>query len=141
MKARIELIKDDVTGKIHFRIVGSKLAAFAGLAAVVLLVFCVCLTVARVPGAYMAYEGKVIDIRNDWLTSFFGDEGYSQKCLVIEREDGKLLKRFVDNFVIFQQRIEIGDSVKKQKGFFKKPHACGKETMSEMLEKSKKMVR
>ena len=141
MQARINLIKDDVTGKVRLVVEGSKFAALIGVLGVTVASVALVVTVVRVPKAYNPYEGTLVEVSNDWLTSWFGDDGYPQKCILLEQEDGKRIKRFISEYTLFQQRIEKGDYIYKERGFYKKPRCRDKETMPEMLKRVKKMVR
>ena len=141
MQARINLVKDDVTGKLRLEVEGSKIAAILGVLAITVLIFALTAFALRVPKAYSAYEGTLVEVKNDWLTSWFGDEGYPRKCIVLEDKDGQRFRRYLSEYTLFQHRIEKGDYVVKKKGFFENPRARDKKTMAEMLESYLKMVK
>lgn len=135
MRANIFLEKDDVTGRLRLRREGNIFVLIIGLAAIGVVVFALGSLLHRTIVGIAPYEGTVMEINGDWLTSWFGGDMSETQQIIVERPDGKILTRYADKYALFMNSVEVGDYVVKAKGFGKTPRPRDKETARELMKR------
>jgi hypothetical protein len=132
LKASIAIDKDRQSGKLSIVVKGNPLVATIGLAALVLLITVLANSAVRFVQSYGAYEGTVVSIERDWMSILLRDEGFVHKKVTIRAHDDTILKRFISEYVVSFHRIEIGDVIHKETGFFKKAYGKNKKSLYQM---------
>ncbi len=135
--AELLLEKDDRTGRLRFRTRGNRLLVLFGLVVVGVLLYGLVMTGYRVAISYGAYEGTVVALDRDWLSTWFGDDTTPKTQLTIQTPAGDRIRRYASDHMLEMNRIEIGDYVVKRPGFFEPPRPRDKQTLPEMLEQFK----
>ncbi len=134
------LERDDETGRLRLSVRGSKLLLLVTVVILGLLIFGIVVTGYRPIVNYGAYEGRVVKIENDWVAGWFESDISTNSRLTLETPGGDTIVRVVDDRVIAFNRIEVGDTIRKERGFANHPRPVGKKTYSELLDELEKRL-
>jgi len=112
---------------------------------VVLLIFSmvvsfIFLAAKQVTDRYFPYEGTVIGIEKKWYDSFLFETS-DDEHLIIETSSGEEIDRYIDTFERINNRIAVGATVVKRKGFNEPVRAIGKKNTDELIEEIKEKLK
>ena len=141
LRTLVLLERDDDTGRLRLSVRGSKLLLLVTVVILGLLIFGIVVTGYRPIFSYGAYEGRVLKIEDDWVAGWFESDISTNSRLTIETPKGDTIVRVVDDRVIAFNRIEVGDTIRKERGFANHPRPLGKKTYSELMDELERKMK